>query len=78
MVLKSKFKDPTVNFVIHGVKTVGNYVYVLLVDMTGQALIRRIKNDNTEILFSKKPDQASISDFWTNADQHTYQYIHEV
>ena len=77
--IQSKYKNPLPNFVGHGVKTAGNYSYFLLIDMTGQALIQRIKSDSSEILFYKKPVDTSIADFWADPSAYddSYAYLFE-
>jgi len=74
--LSSKYANPIDNFQCHGVVTAGGYSYNLLIDLEGQVIIQRIKTDNTEILFAKKPAATTISSFWANRATHTYHYIH--
>lgn len=84
--IKSKYLDALSNFVAHGIKTVGDYDYVLLVDQTGQTIIQRIYTDSTEILYCKMPDttfttfaavKTQIDAFWVNpaSTDKVYGYI---
>ena len=72
-----KTVDITKNFITSGVKEVGEYLYVLLIDLAGQTIIKRVKDDNTEIKFTEKT-VGTIEDFWSDPTVHTYKWIHEV
>lgn len=89
--LKSKFGNPLTYFVAHGLatSTVGDqtYTYVLLIDMSGQALIRRINQSQSEILFSQMADpgtddKAEIADaiaiFWADYTAGPFTYLFQV
>lgn len=67
-------------FTISGVKEIGGYTYVLLVDFAGLTLIKRVTSDNSEIKFVKKSSGQSIDDFWANPDATglNYTFIHEL
>lgn len=64
-------------FVTSGVKEIGNYTYVLLLDLAGQTLIKRVKTDQSEIKFVKR-NVGDIVTFWLDPTIHSYIYIHEV
>lgn len=76
MVVKAKYKNPLPEFISHGVKILGNYTYVLKIDLTGQTIIQRINSDQSEILFTKKTDETNISDFWIDPTVHSYKYFY--
>jgi hypothetical protein len=73
--IESKYTDPLENFICHGTKTIGNYLYVLLIDETGQTLIQQVANDQSTILFVRKPNASNIESYW-NADITTYSYTY--
>jgi len=76
--IRAKFTDPTKNFVTHGVQTTGAYTYVLLIDLAGQVLIKRINSTQSEILFTKKTTthaEQSIADYWADPTGYAYSYI---
>ena len=77
-ILKSKYKNPLPEFVTHGAIEAGSYLYILLINMEGKALIRRVKTDNSEILFTLKEDSESIADFWAGRVGKAYVYLYEV
>ena len=65
------------SFTNHGVEIDASYTYVLLVDFSGQALIKRVKSDNTEIRFALKADGTDVDTFWANRASEEYKYIFE-
>ena len=65
-------------FAIHGVVETVDYIYVLLIDFGANTIIKRVKQDNTEIRFALKDDETSIEDFWANRELETYRYIYEL
>ena len=69
--------DVTKGFITSGTKEVGDYLYVLLIDMIGQTLIKRVKSDNSEIRFTKMPDETVIETFWADPTLHTYVWIYQ-
>lgn len=73
-----KGTDITKNFIVHGVKVIGDYTYVLKIDIEGQTIIQQIKSDDTTILFCAKPDGMSIVNFWADptASGLVYSYYH--
>ena len=73
--LNSKYVNQEKNYITHGVKEIGDYTYVLLIDMAGVSLIKRVKSDNTEILFTKK-ESGSIATFWSDPTIHSYNYFY--
>ena len=77
--LNPKTVDVTKGFVTSGVKEIGEYIYILLIDLAGQTIIKRVKSDNSEIKFRKKSGQ-SIEDFWATPDGSgiVYKWIHEI
>lgn len=84
--LKTKYANPLEGFVCHGVIT-DSFTYVLLVDMTGQALIRRITSDQTQMLYSIMPNpntdnKAQIAEaiqvFWANYSAGPFQYLFQL
>lgn len=78
MRINPKIVDVTKNFTISGVKEIGVYTYVLLLNAgDGLTLIKRIKTDNSEIKFVLRTTQ-SIADFWSDPTAHTYVWIHLV
>ena len=62
---------------VSGVKDIGNYTYVLLIDFAGLALIKRIKSDNTEIKYYKIPSGEMDVD-WASPETQDYVWIHQV
>jgi hypothetical protein len=89
--LKSKFGNPLIEFVPHGIETavIGDqtYTYVLLIDMSGQALIRRISQDQSEIVFCQMADPGTddkseiadaIAAFWTDYTAGPFTYLFQV
>lgn len=64
-------------FTVSGVKDIGDYTYVLLIDFAGLTLIKRVKSDSTEIKYAKRGEQ-SIADFWSDPTLPTYKYINEI
>ncbi len=75
--LNPKTVDVTKGFITSGVKEIGSYIYVLMIDLSGQTIIKRVKSDNTEIKFVERTS-GSIDDFWLDPTVHTYKWIHEV
>lgn len=75
--IQSKYNNPLPNFVNHGIKEIGEYTYVLLIDMVGQTLIKRF-NDPTDIKFALKPDGTSIATFWADPIAHDYDYLYKL
>ena len=89
--LKSRFGNPLTDFVAHGVQTavIGDqtFTYVLLIDMYGQALIRQINQDQSQILYCQMPDpgtddKSEISDaieaFWVDPTVGPFKYLFEL
>lgn len=85
--LKTKYNSPLDGFVCHGVISNGGFTYVLLVDMTGQALIRRITADQTEMIYSLMPSPNTdnkvqignaIQQFWANYSAGPFQYLFQL
>lgn len=76
--LKTKYNNPLEGFVVHGVKEIGSYTYVLLVDMTGQTIIKRVATDNSTIMFALKEEGVTIPVFWAGATSHEYKYLYQV
>ncbi|KKM84976.1 hypothetical protein LCGC14_1293820, partial [marine sediment metagenome] len=56
---------------------IGSYIYVLLLDFAGLALIKRIKTDDSEIKYYKIPDGDLDAD-WTSPETQTYVWIYLV
>ena len=75
--IEPKTIDVTKGFITSGVKEIGSYIYVLMIDLSGQTIIKRVKSDNTEIKFVEMTE-GSIEDFWSDPTVHTYKWIHEV
>ena len=71
-----KIRPATVNvmksLVISGVKYVGNYIYVLLLDAKDLCLIKRIKTDDSEIKYHQIEEEGeTIEQFFANPETHT-------
>ena len=64
-----KSVDVTKGFIVSGVKEQGSYLYVLLIDLSGQTLIKRVKTDNSEIKFAQKTS-GTINNFWADPTIH--------
>ena len=64
--------------IMSGVKTVGDYDYCLLLDMSKKPehLVMRIKNDDTEIKFYKVPYGNDYATVW--ADPASVSYVYSV
>ena len=76
---QTKFNSPIHELINHGFKTAGSYSYILLIDVTGTlVLIERVKSDNSEILFYKKPANVGIADFFSDPTVYdaNYTYFH--
>ncbi len=72
---KPKNIDITKSFTISGVKYIGDYIYVLLIDgATDLALIKRIKTDDSEIKFIEIP-AGEMNTYWANPDASGYAYV---
>ena len=83
----SKEQSPIDDFVIHGIKTVGDYDYYLLVDNDGGCFIQRIDSDDESTRFCKMATPAEgtslsakavlIDTFWTSpaSEDKNYTYI---
>jgi hypothetical protein len=83
----SKTQSPIDECVVHGVKTVGDYDYYLLVDSDGSAYIERVKSDDSTILFCKMAlnsaddtlaeKATTIDNFWSTPSDasHVYKYL---
>lgn len=80
----SKIQNPIDEFTAHGVKTVGDYQYVLLVDGEGACYIERVATDESSIKFCKMPHvdhttfaeiATQIDAFWVSPESHSYVYI---
>lgn len=86
--LKSKYDNPLDPFVIHGSKTVGDFVYYLLVDEQGQGLIQQVASDESTSLFCEmtplvNPTKAQIATaitaFWGGTIQnYAYVYLYQL
>lgn len=83
MALEPKGLNIDKAFTVSGVKDIGDYKYVLLIDFAGTALIKRIKTDNSSIKYHciNDPAPESIDDFWSDPEAHTshghgYAWIH--
>lgn len=84
--LESKYTDPLEAFVVHGIKTVTSYDYVLLVDKSGKAVIKRIASDSSDIKFTAMHSSSIVFDniatdidsFWVSPESHTYKYIFQL
>jgi len=74
--LNPKYVDSTKHYVVSGVKEIGDYIYILMINMSGQTLIKRVKSDNSEIKFVVRPKEETITNFWEDPTQHEYKYIH--
>ena len=75
--LNPKTVNVTKGFIVSGVKEIGDYTYVLQIDLSGQTIIKRVKSDNSEIKFVEKTE-GTIENFWTDPTVHTYKWIYEV
>lgn len=81
--MESSRQSPIDEYDLHGVKTVGDYEYWLLIDVDGNCVISQIKSDDSTFLFTKMPDASggfsarasAIDEFWTNPENHTYKYL---
>lgn len=76
--LKAKYNNPLINFVIHGMKEIDGYTYLLLIDKSGQTVGQRINADSSEGLFALKDDQETISEFWTDIADKDFTYLHQL
>jgi len=65
-------------FTIHGVVETVDHIYVLMIDFAGTTMIKRVKQDNTEIRFALKEAGTGIEAFWANRELETYRYIYEL
>ncbi len=75
---KPKNVDITKSFTTSGIKEIGDYTYILLLDGGSDlTLIKRVKTDNSEIKFVLR-DAQSIEDFWLDPTVHTYVWIHQL
>ncbi|HED05271.1 MAG TPA: hypothetical protein ENI61_01145 [Ignavibacteria bacterium] len=77
MKLTSRYKNPLPEFVDHGVKEIGNYIYILKIDLSGQAIIKRAQPDGQDISFTRHTT-GTLPDFWTDPTVHVYDYIHKI
>ncbi len=76
--IEPKTVDVTKGFITSGVKEIGSYTYVLLIDLSGQTLIKRVKTDQSEIKFVEKTT-GTIEDFWADpVTSKTYVWIHQI
>ena len=75
--LSSKYSNPIENFQASGIKEIGDYTYVLLIDLQGQVLIQRIRSDESGIKFVKKGSQ-TIEAFWANPASYSYIWVHQL
>lgn len=75
--IEPKTIDVTKGFITSGVKEIGNYIYILMIDLSGQTIIKRVKSDNTEIKFVERTE-GTIDAFWADPTVHIYKWIHEV
>ena len=82
--ITSNESNPLDEFTPHGIKTIGGYDYVLMVDEGGQAVIMRVSADKSEIrycLMSKVSGSfatiaAAIDAFWVAPDvSKVYTYL---
>ena len=84
--IKSEATSPLDTFVAHGVKTIDAYMYILLVDQKGQALIERVALDQSTIKFAAMPVSVhthytdialDIDAFWASPTSYTYSYLYQ-
>ena len=80
--LKSEYANPLDCFIPHGIKLIGSYKYVLLIDQKGQTIIERIASDSSTIMFTEMTTPVTpqtvadvITAFWA-ADVTTYAYVY--
>lgn len=67
------------SFTVSGVKYVGDYIYVLLLDFGNTCLIKRIKTDDSEIKYHVIEEAEPIEIFFANPENHTpYVWINQV
>ena len=64
-------------FTVSGVQYIGNYIYVLLLDFAGLALIKRIKTDDSEIKYYKIPDTELVAR-WADPASQNYVWINQI
>ena len=85
--LKSKYANPLDSFVVHGEKVISGYTYILLVDESGQSLIKRVSSDNSSIMFSEMSNPgsfqqdviaAAITAFWASPTTGNFVYLFQL
>ncbi|GAG78814.1 unnamed protein product [marine sediment metagenome] len=76
--IEPKSVDITKSFTTSGVKEIGEYTYVLLIDGgSSLTLIKRVKLTNSEIKFVKR-EEGTIESFWADPTVHTYVWINSL
>lgn len=73
--------NPIGHYVVSGIKEVGEYLYILLVAMNGETIIKRVKTDNTTILYAKMQEEVgtvNTNNFWADPTIHTYVYLYQI
>lgn len=65
------------SFTVSGIKEIGSYTYVLMIDFAGLTLIKRIIDDESEIKYAKRTTE-TIDNFWADPTAHTYEYINKL
>lgn len=83
--LKAIADNPLNEFIVHGVKTVGSYDYILMVDEEGQTVIMRVAADQSTIKYCVMPKATGtfsemgtvIDAFWVSPDDvaKVYKYL---
>ncbi len=71
MAINPRSVNVTKNFVVSGVKYVGDYIYVLLIDSAQLCIIKRIKTDDSEIKFHLIEEVETIETLWENPESHS-------
>ena len=67
------------SFTTSGVRYVGEYIYVLLLDFGDTCLIKRIKTDDSEIKYHQILSGETIEQFFATPETHTpYVWINQV
>ena len=76
----SKVQNPRLNYQTHGIKDDGIHYFNLLINMDGEVIVERILFDNSEILYTLKPEGTTIVDFFNiaNLPGYTYKYLYQL
>jgi hypothetical protein len=76
----STIQNPRINYQSHGLKEDASYKYNLLVNMDGEVIVERIKQDITEIRYALKPEATTITDFFDigNLPGHDYKLLYQL